>query len=70
MHRKKAKQCLADGRRTEARKFFQRSIDCTPKMALDVIKALHEISVDVLVAPYEADAQLAYLNKINAVILL
>jgi exonuclease 1 len=34
-------------------------------MALDVIKALHELGVDVLVAPYEADAQLAYLNKIN-----
>ena len=34
-------------------------------MALDVIKALHTIGVDVLVAPYEADAQLAYLNKIN-----
>ena len=34
-------------------------------MALDVIKALHAIGVDVLVAPYEADAQLAYLSKIN-----
>jgi exonuclease-1 len=34
-------------------------------MALDVIKALHIIGVDVLVAPYEADAQLAYLSKIN-----
>ena len=34
-------------------------------MALDVIKALHKLGVDVLVAPYEADAQLAYLNKIN-----
>jgi len=28
-------------------------------------KALHSIGVDVLVAPYEADAQLAYLNKVN-----
>jgi exonuclease-1 len=65
MHRKKAKKFLAEGNRTKARKCFQKSIDCTPKMALDVIKALHEIGVDVLVAPYEADAQLAYLNKIN-----
>ena len=26
---------------------------------------MHAIGVDVLVAPYEADAQLAYMNKIN-----
>ena len=26
---------------------------------------MHSIGVDVLVAPYEADAQLAYMNKIN-----
>jgi len=65
MYRKKAAQCLAEGRRNEARECFQRCIDCTPQMALDVIKALHAIGVDVLVAPYEADAQLAYLNKIN-----
>lgn len=28
-------------------------------------KALHSIGVDVLVAPYEADAQLAFLSKSN-----
>ena len=26
---------------------------------------MHALGVDVCVAPYEADAQLAYLNKIN-----
>lgn len=29
------------------------------------MKALHDMGVDVLVAPYEADAQLTYLNKMN-----
>ena len=29
------------------------------------VKALHEMGVDVVVAPYEADAQLTYLNKIS-----
>lgn len=65
MYKRKAAQCLSEGRRNDARECFQRCIECTPKMALEVIKALHEIGVDVLVAPYEADAQLAYLNKIN-----
>jgi exonuclease-1 len=65
MYRKKAAQCLAEGKKNEARECFQRCIECTPRMALDVIQAMHKIGVDVLVAPYEADAQLAYLNKIN-----
>ena len=65
MYKKKAAQYILEGRRNEARECFQRCIECTPQMALEVIKALHEIGVDVLVAPYEADAQLAYMNKIN-----
>ncbi len=65
IYRKKAAQCLAEGRKNEARECFQRCIECTPKMALDVIKACHNLGVDVLVAPYEADAQLAYLNRNN-----
>ncbi|RNA40270.1 exonuclease 1-like [Brachionus plicatilis] len=62
MYRKKAAQCLAEGRKNEAREYFQRCIECTPKMALE---ALQNLGVDILVAPYEADAQLAYLNKID-----
>ena len=65
MYKKKAAQLLLEGKRNEARECFQRCIECTPKMALEVIKACHELGVDCLVAPYEADAQLAYLNKIN-----
>jgi exonuclease 1 len=65
LYRKKAAQCLAEGRVNEARECFQKCIDCTPKMALEVIKALQELGVDVIVAPYEADAQLTYLNKIK-----
>ena len=38
IYRKKAAQCLQEGRRNEARECFQRCIECTPKMALDVIK--------------------------------
>lgn len=34
-------------------------------MALKLIQKCREINVDCIVAPYEADAQLAYLNKIK-----
>ncbi len=38
MYRKKAAQCLKEGKRNEARECFQRCLECTPKMALEVIK--------------------------------
>lgn len=38
MYRKKAAQCIREGRHNEARECFQRCIECTPKMALEVIK--------------------------------
>lgn len=34
-------------------------------MALKLIKRCREINVDCIVAPYEADSQLAYLNLSN-----
>ena len=61
-NREKAVQMLKEGKTKEAREFFQRSIDITPAMAREVIKACRERNVDCIVAPYEADSQLAYLN--------
>lgn len=40
-------------------------MDITHEMALKLIKRCREINVDCIVAPYEADAQLAYLNKVG-----
>lgn len=37
-YRKKAAQLLKEGRANEARECFQRCIECTPKMALEVIQ--------------------------------
>ncbi|XP_028398743.1 exonuclease 1-like isoform X2 [Dendronephthya gigantea] len=54
---------LKNGNRTQAFECFQKSVDITPEMALNVIKACREKGVDCIVAPYEADAQLAYLTK-------
>jgi len=42
---------------------FSESIDITPKMAHTLILALREMKVEYYVAPYEADAQLAFMYK-------
>ncbi|XP_016022220.2 exonuclease 1 isoform X2 [Rousettus aegyptiacus] len=63
----KGKQLLREGKVSEARECFTRSINITHAMAHRVIKAARSQGVDCLVAPYEADAQLAYLNKAGIV---
>ncbi|XP_013394291.1 exonuclease 1-like [Lingula anatina] len=64
-YRKKAAQFLREGKKSEARQCLERCIDITPQMALELMKACREKGVDCIVAPYEADSQLAYLNKIG-----
>ncbi|XP_016091854.1 exonuclease 1-like [Sinocyclocheilus grahami] len=59
----KGKQLLREGKISEARECFTRSVNITPSMAHDVIKTARMRGVDCVVAPYEADAQLAFLNK-------
>lgn len=56
---------MRQGNHNEAKKFQQRGVDVTHEMALQLIKRCREINADCIVAPYEADAQLAYLNKIG-----
>ncbi|XP_013912309.1 PREDICTED: exonuclease 1 [Thamnophis sirtalis] len=63
----KGKQLLREGKLSEARECFARSINVTHAMACEVIKAARARGIDCLVAPYEADAQLAYLNKAGMV---
>ncbi|XP_007437596.1 exonuclease 1 [Python bivittatus] len=63
----KGKQLLREGKLSEARECFARSINVTHAMACEVIKAARAQGIDCLVAPYEADAQLAYLNKTGMV---
>ncbi|ELW49502.1 Exonuclease 1 [Tupaia chinensis] len=63
----KGKQLLREGKISEARDCFTRSVNITHAMAHQVIKAARSQGVDCLVAPYEADAQLAYLNKAGIV---
>lgn len=61
--RSRALQCARENRHEEARKWFAKSIDVTPEMAARLIDACvsrwGRERVDFVVAPYEADAQLA-----------
>ncbi|KAM9847569.1 exonuclease 1 [Aulostomus maculatus] len=59
----KGRQLLREGKMSEARECFNRSVNITPAMAHNLIKAARARGVDCVVAPYEADAQLAYLSK-------
>lgn len=60
-------EALAQGNSRVAQEFFQKAIDITPDMALRVIQALQKENFEYVVAPYEADAQLAYMEKIGLI---
>uniref|UniRef100_A0A2A4J8I6 Exonuclease 1 n=1 Tax=Heliothis virescens TaxID=7102 RepID=A0A2A4J8I6_HELVI len=63
--KKRAAELLSLGKIEEARNYMRRSVDITHSMALSLIKECRKRNVDCIVAPYEADAQLAYLNIKN-----
>lgn len=55
------------GRTSQAHLELQKAIDVTPAMAGHLIEELRKAHVDFVVAPYEADAQMAYLEKTGEV---
>ncbi|XP_014207488.1 exonuclease 1 [Copidosoma floridanum] len=61
-NRKRAAEFIKMGKISEGKNLLRRSLDVSHKMALEVIKECQAHNVDCIVAPYEADAQLAYLN--------
>ena len=62
-----AEEYLARGDEQMAMRKFSVSIDITPQMAHTFILALREMNIEYFVAPYEADAQMAYLYHSNHV---
>ncbi|BFZ56805.1 Rad2 nuclease [Savitreella phatthalungensis] len=60
---RKAESYKAQGNSRAAMECYQKCIDITPEMALRFIRALQKAGVQYVVAPYEADAQLAYLER-------
>ncbi|KIW27839.1 uncharacterized protein PV07_07540 [Cladophialophora immunda] len=51
------------GKTTQAQQELQKAIDVTPLMARQLIEELKKLNVQYIVAPYEADAQLVYLEQ-------
>ncbi|KAI9797237.1 MAG: Rad2 nuclease [Candelina submexicana] len=51
------------GRTSQAHLELQKAVDVTPQMAGHLIEELKQIGVQYVVAPYEADAQLAYMER-------
>ncbi|XP_010249407.1 PREDICTED: exonuclease 1 isoform X1 [Nelumbo nucifera] len=60
-----ARQKLDEGDYKAATEFFQRAVSITPLMAYQLIQVLRSENIEFVVAPYEADAQLAYLSSLG-----
>jgi hypothetical protein len=54
---------LRAGQRAQALECFQKCVDVTPEMAGQLLAACRAAGVECIVAPYEADAQLAHLSR-------
>ncbi|KAI3682171.1 hypothetical protein L2E82_50105 [Cichorium intybus] len=57
---------LKEGNINAATEMFQRAVSITPSMAHQLIEILKSENIEFVVAPYEADAQLAYLSSLDA----
>ncbi|XP_057762018.1 exonuclease 1 [Arachis stenosperma] len=56
---------LKEGNVIAASELFQRAVNITPLMAYKLIQTLRSESIEFVVAPYEADAQLAYMSNLE-----
>lgn len=61
--KKLAMELLRSGKPAQAAQEFQKCIDITPEMASAVIQQLKKMDIPYVVAPFEADSQLVYLEK-------
>jgi exonuclease-1 len=56
-------QLLQAGKTAQAQQELQKAVDVTPLMAREMIEELKAAGIPYVVAPYEADSQLAYLEQ-------
>mmetsp|Transcript_5428 Transcript_5428/g.8007 ORF Transcript_5428/g.8007 Transcript_5428/m.8007 type:complete len:577 (+) Transcript_5428:79-1809(+) len=61
--REKAIRLQNQGYLGEAHECYKKAVDISPALAFQFITKLREAQVECIVAPYEADAQLAYLER-------
>ncbi|KAL8234230.1 hypothetical protein R6Q59_020330 [Mikania micrantha] len=57
---------LKEGDINAATEMFQRAVSITPSIAHQLIQILKSENIEFVVAPYEADAQLAYISGLDA----
>eukprot|EP01134_Creolimax_fragrantissima_P003334 CFRG3334T1 len=62
-----AEQAFLTGRKDVAYKLYQGCISITPEMAYRLMLLCRQMGVNFVVAPYEADSQMAFLAKSNRV---
>lgn len=56
-------ELLSAGKTSQAHLELQKAVDVTPEMARQLIDELKKVNVQYIVAPYEADAQIVYLER-------
>ncbi|KAJ6790191.1 hypothetical protein PWT90_07897 [Aphanocladium album] len=61
--KKLANDLMKAGKPAQATQEFQKCVDITPEMASTLIQELKKMEIPYVVAPYEADAQLVYLER-------
>ncbi|CAH9104845.1 unnamed protein product [Cuscuta europaea] len=64
-NRDQAMALLKEGNVNAAAELFQRAVSITPAMAHQLIQILRSDNIEFVVAPYEADAQLAYMASLK-----
>ena len=60
-HREKARALWRQGSTVASMEYYQRAVDITPEIAHGLVQELQRRGIQYVVAPYEADAQCAYL---------
>lgn len=60
-HCDKARALWRQGSTVASMEYYQRAVDITPEIAHGLVQELHRRGIQYVVAPYEADAQCAYL---------
>ncbi|KAG9532134.1 PIN domain-like protein, partial [Aureobasidium melanogenum] len=63
----KGLEYLRLGKASQAQAELQKSIDVTPEMARQLIDELRKLNLPYVVAPYEADSQMVYLERCGLV---
>ncbi|KMZ66855.1 Flap endonuclease 1 [Zostera marina] len=63
----RANEHVSAGNSSAAYECYQKAVDISPSIAYDLIQVLKRENVDYIVAPYEADSQMAFLSVNNIV---